>query len=936
MSKLCWWLPLLAEWAMAASPEIITRRGVVFEPNVGQADAAARFLGSGAGGRFRLESGAVVFAGAGPALRLRFENARSPATLEGEEPLPGKSFYYLGADPARWLKNVPNYGRVRYRGLYPGIDAVFYEPAGARGELEYDLVLAPHANPGLVQLTIEGVGSISVTPGGDLSMGIGARAVVQRRPRVFQGGREIAARYRVSGMRASFELGAYDAGKPLRIDPTLAYASYFGGNGSDDANAIISDGSGNVYVAGQTASVNFPPGPLPSGDGPRGGLDVFLTKFDSSGRTVLFSVLLGSSADDTARNVTVDASGNVYLVGQTQGSNFPTLNPYQAKAGAPPTGFVAKLDSSGSLIFSTYLGGFVSPPMGTFTNTSTAIQTAAADGKGNVWVGGWTFATDFPSTLGPAPDPAHYPYAFLTGFDAAGRLLGSMTFSGAYNDISLVTAIALDGSGNIVAAGSTAGGLAPTAGVVQPNYAGGPADGFVMRINPSGTAANYITALTYLGGSGLDEVSGLALDGSGNVYVTGTTNSKNFPGTSGGMQASLTGISGGFVAKLNAALTVEPFATYLGGATGTEATPRDVGVDASGNVFVAGYTDYSDLTPSALGSNAAAAQPKYGGNTDGFVLELNPEGSTARYFTYFGGSAADNIFGMTLDGAGNLYAAGRTSSPDLPVSQQAFQGSLAAAPDGFFLKLNFASPGAVAITSVNVAGLGSANLAQNAWIEIHGSNFAPAGTAATWSSAPDFSAGKMPATLSGVSVAVNGKAAFLYYVSPAQVNVLTPLDSTTGPVRIVLTAAGGVSAPFTASLQTVSPSFLLFGATRYAAATHADGSLLGPASLSAPGYTFSPAKPGETIVVYGAGFGLPAPPASLVNGSSTQNGALGALPSILIGGAAAQVAFAGVVSPGLYQFNVVVPAGTPGGDSSIQAAYGGFSTPAGDLISVQP
>ena len=182
---------------------------------------------------------------------------------------------------------------------------------------------------------------------------------------------------------------------------------------------------------------------------------------------------------------------------------------------------------------------------------------------------------------------------------------------------------------------------------------------------------------------------------------------------------------------------------------------------------------------------------------------------------------------MSLDGFGNLYAAGSTASPDLPVLQPAFQAALSTPPDGFFLRLNFANPNAVAISSVNVAGEGSTNIAQNTWIEIHGANFAPPGISATWSTAPDFLQGKMPTQLSGVSVTVNGKPAFIYYVSPTQVNVLTPLDATVGSVQIVLTAGTAPSDPFNANLQTVSPAFLLFGATRYIAATHADNSHAG-------------------------------------------------------------------------------------------------------------
>jgi uncharacterized protein (TIGR03437 family) len=865
------------------------------------------------------------------AVRFRFRDANAASEIAGEVLLPGQSFYYSGNDPSQWRKNVPNYARVRYRDLYPGIDCIFY--GSGADQLEYDLELAPHADPNTLILEVEGADKLSVTPRGDLEIRVDGKVLVQRAPTAVQAGREIAGRYRVDGMRVHYVLAAYDASRPLIIDPVLDYATYFGGNSNDTLTAIVSDTAGNVYVTGQTQSANFPPDLLP-GESAQSGTDVMLTKFDSTGKTVLFSAILGSSGNDSARNVAVDTSGNVYLVGQAGGPNFPVMNAYQPTAGNPPNGFVAKLTSSGRLVFSTYLGGKVSPPLGAgTTDTSTAIQTVVPDNQGNVWVSGWTMATDFPSTLGPVPDPAHYRYPFVTGFNTNGGLIQSMTFSYGYNDTALVTAIALDTAGNIVIAGSTSGGLQSTAGVVQPGFAGGGADVFIAKVNPAGTSANYVTAFTYLGGGGLDEADAVALDAAGNIYVAGTTTSTDFPVTAGALQGKLPGASGSFLAKLNSTLTQIQFATYLGGVNGSEVTPRDVRLDASGNIFIAGYTDFADLTPASLGSNAGAVQPSYAGNIDGFAMELN---STAQavYFTYFGGSAADYIFGMTLDAAGNLYAAGITSSPNLPVSN-AWQPALATAPDGFFLRLNFAAvPSSVSISSVNVAGFGNAALAQNTWIEIHGSNFATAGTMATWSSAPDFAVGKMPVQLSGVSVTVNGKPAFMYYVSPTQVNVLTPLDSATGSIEIVLTSGTVVASPFTASLQTVSPSFLLFGATRYICATHTDGSLLGPAAMSVPGYTFTPAQPGEIIVLYGVGFGLPASSTQLVDGSSSQFGDLPVMPVIQIGNVAANVKFAGVVSPGLYQFNVQVPPGAANGDLSVMASYGGSSTPVGDIIPV--
>jgi uncharacterized protein (TIGR03437 family) len=233
------------------------------------------------------------------------------------------------------------------------------------------------------------------------------------------------------------------------------------------------------------------------------------------------------------------------------------------------------------------------------------------------------------------------------------------------------------------------------------------------------------------------------------------------------------------------------------------------------------------------------------------------------------------------------------------------------------------------ITAVMSAEGGSFTIAPNTWIEINGSNLAPTGDSRIWQES-DFVNNQMPTQLDGVSVTINGKNSYVYYISPTQVNALTAPDPMSGPVQVVLANSSLQSAPFTASAQALSPSFFVFNGGPYVAATHADGSLLGPTDLY-PG-SATPAKPGETVVLYANGFGPTSRP--VVSGSSTQSGSLSPLPAISIGGVAAAVQFAGLVSPGEFQFNVVVPPATPEGDNTITASYNGMTTPNGTLILV--
>jgi uncharacterized protein (TIGR03437 family) len=276
-----------------------------------------------------------------------------------------------------------------------------------------------------------------------------------------------------------------------------------------------------------------------------------------------------------------------------------------------------------------------------------------------------------------------------------------------------------------------------------------------------------------------------------------------------------------------------------------------------------------------------------------------------------------------------------TQAPDVNNGQPVTGSLTVCAFDAIILLADRIAVATPVIFGAATAG-GASSIAQNGWIEIKGTNLAPPGVGPggmTWDKAPSFESRIMPTELGGVRVTVNGEPAFVYFVSSNQMNVLSPLDNTAGSVDIVVTSGGVSSAPFPANLQAAAPSFPLLGGTSYVVATHADYSLVGPASLSVPGYTFTPARTGETIVLYAFGLGLPT--TTIVNGASTQSGSLPTLPQIQIGGAAATVTFAGVISPGLYQLNVIIPGNAQSGDNKLILTYRGQASPTGDLIAIQ-
>ena len=305
------------------------------------------------------------------------------------------------------------------------------------------------------------------------------------------------------------------------------------------------------------------------------------------------------------------------------------------------------------------------------------------------------------------------------------------------------------------------------------------------------------------------------------------------------------------------------------------------------------------------------------GMATGTIFKITPSGTLTTLHSFSGTDGSSPAAGLTQGIDGNLY--GTTTSGGAKGDGTVFKLQLALLPPS-------STP---TITLVQNAEGGASTIAPNTWVTLKGSNLAPTGDSRIWQTS-DFLNNQLPTQLDGVSVTLNGERASVYYISPTQINILTPPDLTAGAVQVQVTTNAGTSASFTAQAQTESPSFFIFGGGPYVAATHGNGSLTGPASLY-PGQT-TPAEPGETIVLYANGFGPTSTP--VVGGSETQSGSLNPLPVITIGGTPATVQFAGLISPGLFQFNVVVPPSAPAGDNALTATYSGLSTQSGVLVTV--
>jgi uncharacterized protein (TIGR03437 family) len=598
-------------------------------------------------------------------LRLKFTGAMPAGQIVGVDPLPGKSNYFIGNDPKRWRTNVPNYARVEYREVYPGIGLAYY---GTQQALEYDFIVTPGADPQMIAINFEGAERIMLNAHGDLELHLNGNVIYQRSPVIYQQvdgkQRSVTGHYVIKGdKQVGFELGSYDAAKSLIIDPVLEYSTYLGGGGDDLTQSIKVDTSGNAYVTGVTAAADFP-----TKDGLQGassgGLDAFVTKVNSNGTALVYSTYLGGSSDDAGSGIAVDGLGNAYVVGYTASTDFKTQNPLQAANRGDADAFIAKINPSGSqLVYSTYLGS-------SGEDIGFAIAT---DTSGNAYVTGYSGANDFNIQSALQQTYRGNIDAFVARINSTGSALSYSTYLGGA-DGDLGAAIAVDGAGNAYVSGYTLSTDFNTKDPIQTTNRGG-LDGFVTKINSAGSALVYST---YLGGGGDDLSYGLTVDAAGNVYLTGVTESADFP-TRSPYQSVRKGSSDAFATKINASGTDLLYSSYFGG-DGAD-FGRGIAIDTASNIYLTGDSTSRNLpTKDPL-------QPANRGFSDAFIAKLNAAGSDLIYGTYLGGSRTDTGYGIAIDGAGNAYVTGSTDSLDFNLSNP-IQSDKLGGIDSFIAKIS--------------------------------------------------------------------------------------------------------------------------------------------------------------------------------------------------------------------------------------------------------
>jgi hypothetical protein len=611
---------------------------------------------------------------------MQLVGANSSTQITAADQLPGKSNYYLGNDPQKWQTNVSQYARVAYKSVYRGIDLAYY---GEQSKLEFDFIVAPASDPASIDLAFSGAQQVATDASGNLVISSAGGDVVLHKPVAYQqqnGSRQLvdASFIQTAHHRVSFHLGSYDRGRELVIDPTVTYSTYLGGSAEDEAYGVAVDGSGNAYVTGATQSINFP---APSGTtvSTAGGFDVFVSKLNPTGTALLYSTLIGGSSDDFGLGIAVNGTGT-YVVGNTSSTNFPstpTIGP-----GGGQDAFVAKLDNNtGARLQVTRIGG-------TGTESGNGI---ALDITGAAYIGGETDSTDFPIAGPPIQTTnAGADDGFIAKLDSSGTVLDYSTYIGGSAE-DLVTGIALDGSNNAYVTGITISSDFPTTTgafqTTEPSTTGD--NGFVAAIKADGSAKIYST---YLGGSGTNDALAIAVDSAGEAYVTGDTNSSNFP-VLNATQATLKGATDVFITKLQANGSGLLFSTYYGGTLDDAGT--GIAIDAFNDVYVTGRTLSSDYP-----TNGTPFQSSLSGTSDAFVTELSNTGSPV-YSSFLGGTGSENsvsastvpaLGAVAVDSSSNAYLAGSTdSTTGFPVSPSALQSSYGGGlEDGFVTKVGAA------------------------------------------------------------------------------------------------------------------------------------------------------------------------------------------------------------------------------------------------------
>jgi hypothetical protein len=640
----------------------ITAEGLVFD-RIGDRDPAA---------------GIKTSAGKRDVSRLVFPGADKEAVIVPLDQSKNKVNYLMGSDPSAWRTNIPTSREVCYRDLYPHIDLKIY---GVERQIEYDWVVKPGGDPGEIRFQYKNVKGSRLDQQGNLLIETRFGQLMHRKPVSYQNiaGQTVpveAVFQKVSKNTYGFRLKQYDPHHTLIIDPlVLIYSTYLGGSGKDDRIINLALGlDGAVYATGCTNSYDFPTS-NPISDSYSGGEDCFVCKLAPDGLSLIYSTYIGGSEQETGHVIAVDTQGAAYVTGFTYSTDFPTWKAFQNWNDGDSDAFVVKLAPSGdSFVFSTYLGGY-------YFDSGKGI---AVDEAGYIYVTGLAWGGF------PLKNPIGLYHGggdvFVTKMNPDGSALIYSTYLGG-NTYDTGSNLVLDAEGAVYVAGKTRSNNFPMQNPIQSQYMGGD-DALVFKMDASGT---QLVFSTYLGGSYYDAAYSISRGQDGSIYITGSTESANFP-TKNGIQNNFGGLRDAFVSKLNPAGNALIYSSYLGG-NGFD-NCLGIAVGHEGEVYLRGYTDSSNFP--VKNHN----QEKAGGGKDIFVVKINSAGNDLIFSNLLGGSGDDMCGGnsFVLSPLGEIYVAGHTYSVDFP-TKNPLQAHNAGGSDFFIAKMIYDDPPTVKITS---------------------------------------------------------------------------------------------------------------------------------------------------------------------------------------------------------------------------------------------
>ncbi|MCP4568802.1 MAG: T9SS type A sorting domain-containing protein [FCB group bacterium] len=652
----------------------ILARPMAFLKNQGQSDQDVLYSMNSAGAAVQFRQSSVshrLFQSNSSLIQCTSDEFESSAYIEmslvdanptplvvGEDQKTFMTNIYRGNNAEKWHSGIPSYSCIYYKDVYSGIDWKYLITGS---DLKHEFIVSPGSNPDMIRVSYDGVSKIWLDSNGNLIVDCGMVSIIENAPIAFQltetGRTEIGAKFKIENDNAiSFEIDDYNPDLTLIIDPRLTYSTFFGGDGKDETSKIRLDDDHNIYISMTTTSTDIET--LKAIQGFNANEDILIAKFDPSGKELLFCTYFGGSGNDECGGMVLDDSGNVYFNGHTDSGDLPTEpdEVFDTSYGGSTDAFVTKLDSEGTLIFSTYLGN----------SDEDIAKCLCVDSSGNVIIVGETQSSiDFPLVNAFQSEHAGDRDAFITKLNTtATEIVYSTYYGGSSGDRAF--SVDVDANNNVVLVGRTTSDDLVTLNAIQEEY-GYERDGFIIKLNDTG----QVEYSSYLGGNADDFCEAVAVDVNGNAYVTGATNSPDFPKTDSAYDTQHSGNRDAFILKISPDGELV-YGTFIGGSSGD--LGYAIAIGPYGDACIVGETISADLDQ--IGSLQDSIK-NIGNVPDLLIAHIDERGGQLLLSTFFGDTLYDAGTGVVVDNTGKIYILGSTKSAGFQTTSDAFMAAKA-------------------------------------------------------------------------------------------------------------------------------------------------------------------------------------------------------------------------------------------------------------------